>query len=126
MTDLPHRLRYFADKFSAGYPVEVEGFCELMREAAAALEGAQPAPTPEPDGLYGKYRILKADTGKPVEGDYFVLKQTDRHSWMALRAYATSVLDENEELANDIRLLVGRHEREAHERSYMQGKGAQS
>lgn len=40
MTDLPHRLRYFADKFSAGYPVEVDGFCELMREAAAALEAA--------------------------------------------------------------------------------------
>lgn len=41
MTDLPRRLRYFADKFSAGYPVEVDSFCELMREAAAALEGAQ-------------------------------------------------------------------------------------
>lgn len=45
MTDLPHRLRYYVDKFNSGYPVGFSNLCELMLEAAAALEETPPAPT---------------------------------------------------------------------------------
>jgi hypothetical protein len=53
-------------------------------------------------GLYGKYTIIKNETGKEVEGDYFVLKLTDPHAPVALRAYADSCRAENSQLANDL------------------------
>jgi len=118
--DLKTRIEVLESNVAA-IVIIIHDLQQRATEADMRPADQQPA-MPGPDGLYGKYRILKADTGKPVEGDYFVLKLVDRHSWMALRAYAMSVVDENEELANDIHLLVRKHEREAHERSYMQGK----
>jgi len=59
-------------------------------------------------GLYGKYRITKAD-GSPTDpkAQYFVLRaDTDIHARIALRAYAKSIFPQNPELARDIRRML--------------------
>ena len=55
-------------------------------------------------GLYGKYKIEKAD-GSPVdpEADYLVLRlDSDKHARIAALAYAESVMSENTLLASDL------------------------
>lgn len=55
-------------------------------------------------GLYGKYKIEKAD-GSSVdpEADYLVLRlDSDKHARIAALAYAESVMSENTLLASDL------------------------
>lgn len=61
-------------------------------------------PREEPQGLFDKYRIEKAD-GSPVnpQAVYFTLRlDTDRHARAAIRVYAESVRGENPVLARDL------------------------
>ncbi|TYA10972.1 hypothetical protein FRY98_24715 [Paenibacillus faecis] len=47
-------------------------------------------------GLYNKYQIINRETGREVEGDYFVLKPaTDPAARAALEAYAEATNNEN-------------------------------
>jgi|SRR5690625_3689085 len=55
----------------------------------------------EQKGLFNKYTIINNETGKEVEGSYFVLNpETDLAAIDALIAYAKST--QNKELAKDI------------------------
>lgn len=63
--------------------------------------------TPDPNGLYEKYQVIKLSTGEIVN-DCFVLRWPDPHAHAALRAYADSVRSENSLLANDLDALVMR------------------
>ena len=55
----------------------------------------------EQKGLFNKYTIINNETGKEVEGSYFVLKpETDEDAREAIRAYA--YLTKNEKLAEDL------------------------
>lgn len=59
-------------------------------------------------GLYGKYKIEKAD-GTPTDpnAQYFVLRaDTDVHARLALRTYARSIQGRNPELARGIRQML--------------------
>jgi hypothetical protein len=50
-------------------------------------------------GLYAKYKVTKVSTGEDIR-DCFVLRpDRDEHARAALRAYAESIREENEELA---------------------------
>lgn len=61
----------------------------------------------EPQGLYGKYKIFKADTGKEITGWAFVLKpEKDYAARVALAAYAEAVRPRDPELARDLRKLL--------------------
>lgn len=52
-------------------------------------------------GLYNKYQIINRNTGKEVDGDYFILKPSnDPAARAALDAYAEAT--DNEQLAMDI------------------------
>ena len=62
----------------------------------------------EPNGLYGKYKIEKAD-GSPVDPKavYFTLRlDTDRHARAAIRAYVVSCREEQPELAMDLERVL--------------------
>lgn len=65
-------------------------------------------------GYYAKYKILKADTGKPVQGSYFVLKLDStnkrlvRASQAAALTYAREIESFDPDIAQDLRVLVGR------------------
>ncbi len=66
----------------------------------------------EPKGLYGKYRIEKAD-GSPVDPKaiYFTLRlDTDPHARAAIRAYMESCREENPELARDLEKMLRKME----------------
>lgn len=58
----------------------------------------------EEQGLYGRYKIEKAD-GSPVDpkAEYFVLRlDTDKHAIPAIVAYARSVREDNPQLADEL------------------------
>lgn len=56
-------------------------------------------------GLYNKYKIINRETGKEVEGQYFVLKpEKDPAARAALEAYASAT--NNEQLEQDIYALL--------------------
>jgi len=60
---------------------------------------------PEPTGLYGKYRIAKAD-GSPTDpgAQYFVLRiDTDQAARMALFTYADYIEHDQPEFAAELR-----------------------
>lgn len=62
----------------------------------------------ERKGLYGKYRIEKAD-GSPVDPKaiYFTLRlDTDQHARAAIRAYIESCRAEQPELARDLEKVL--------------------
>lgn len=62
----------------------------------------------EPKGLYGKYRIEKAD-GSEVDprAVYFTLRlDTDKHARAAIQAYIESCRDEEPELARDLERVL--------------------
>lgn len=64
-------------------------------------------------GLYGKYKIEKAD-GSAVDprAVYFTLRiDTDRHARAAIRAYIESCREEQPELARDLRRVLAEVER---------------
>lgn len=66
----------------------------------------------EKKGLYGKYKIEKAD-GRPVDPGaiYFTLRlDTDRHARAAIRAYIESCKDDQPELAKDLKGVMSRFE----------------
>jgi len=59
-------------------------------------------------GLYGKYKIEKAD-GSPMDpdADYFFLRlDKDPHALVALSAYAESIKKENPQLCEDLKRKV--------------------
>lgn len=59
-------------------------------------------------GLFKKYHITKMD-GSPMNPDavYFVLRlDTDPHAEKAVKTYATSVEEENPELASDLLYML--------------------
>lgn len=59
----------------------------------------------EDRGLYMKYVITKTDTGKPVEGSYFILKpDNDPAARAAMSAYAEAT--DNQKLRDDLRAWV--------------------
>lgn len=50
--------------------------------------------TPEPRGLYGKYRLYKADTGEEITDPVFILRPDhDPVARLALRLYASRTSD---------------------------------
>ena len=57
--------------------------------------------TPDPRGLYDKYKVVSNATGAEIT-DCFVLRLPDPHARRALRTYALCVHDENPQLATDI------------------------
>jgi len=62
----------------------------------------------EEKGLYGKYKIEKAD-GSAVDPKavYFTLRlDTDRHARAAIRAYVESCREEQPELARDLERVL--------------------
>jgi len=64
----------------------------------------------EKKGLYGKYRIEKAD-GSAVDerAVYFTLRlDTDRHARAAIRAYVESCRGEEPVLARDLEEVLGK------------------
>ena len=64
-------------------------------------------------GLYRKYEVRKAD-GTPVDPHaiYFTLRiDTDRHAWVAIRAYIESCREEEPELAADLERVLREVER---------------
>lgn len=66
----------------------------------------------EPRGLYGKYRIEKAD-GSPVDprAVYFTMRlDTDRHARAAIRAYIESCQEDEPDLARDLERVLGKIE----------------
>lgn len=64
-------------------------------------------PPPDRDrGLYGKYRVEKAN-GKPV-GECFVLEEHDPHALAAVRAYAESCRAAYPFLADDLERMANR------------------
>jgi hypothetical protein len=66
------------------------------------------APEEEPKGLYGKYYGLRRSRDdSEVEGEYFILRETDPHAVAALRAYSQSVEEENRELSRDTQIQAG-------------------
>jgi len=74
--------------------------CDGVMKAVVAIENWRP-----PSGLYGKYRISKAD-GTPTDpgAQYFVLRiDTDQAARMALQTYANYVEHDNPTLADDLR-----------------------
>lgn len=63
-----------------------------------------PNALPAPQGVYGKYRVTKAD-GSELDGPCFVLRyDRDEHAAAALMAYINSVRDENADLAHDLEM----------------------
>lgn len=50
-------------------------------------------------GLYGKYKVTKVSTGEDVAICFVLRPDRDEHARAALRAYAESIREENEELA---------------------------
>jgi hypothetical protein len=64
-------------------------------------------------GLYGKYRIEKAD-GSPVDPNavYFTLRlDSDPHARAAIRAYIESCRGEQPELAKDLEVMLKKIEK---------------
>jgi hypothetical protein len=65
----------------------------------------------EQRGVYGKYKIEKAD-GSPVDPEavYFVLRvDTDAAARTALRAYCRAIKDTNRQLARELCELICEH-----------------
>lgn len=61
--------------------------------------------TPDPRGIYEKYKVTKLD-GTAIEGFHFVLRIPDPHAQVALEAYAKSVRSENQLLHDDIMRIL--------------------
>lgn len=64
---------------------------------------------PDLQGLYRKYIVTDAVTGKEVDGATFTLRPEDPHARVALKAYADSVQGQNPTLADDLYALVHLH-----------------
>ncbi|GIO33105.1 hypothetical protein J2TS6_42460 [Paenibacillus albilobatus] len=59
------------------------------------------------EGLYKKYTVINNDTGKEVEGEYFILKpENDPAARAALIHYAVN--SDNKQLGEDIILWVSK------------------
>lgn len=79
---------------------EINSYCDGVMRVVVAIENC-----PQPAGLYGKYRIAKAD-GTPTDpkAQYFVLRiDTDQAARMALQTYANYVEHDSPALADDLR-----------------------
>lgn len=97
--------RYFASESSATL---AESFAEAIR-ADRARRAQPPAAATAPKGLYGKFRVTRADgrdgMGEKHEGcQYFVLDLThDKFAGAAIAAYAGACERESPVLAKDLR-----------------------
>lgn len=98
-----------AKQFPDGVKEYADGRKSVLELLARRIEQGVFAPYPSPlstikpgkKGLYSKYTVIHNETGKPIEGECFVLRpDRDNAAFGALMVYAE--LTENTDLAMDI------------------------